>query len=226
MFVFGCPISSEEMFSRRAGPSIAAMAEPDSKVMELRGYNSIFVAYNDVLAAAREEPELEGVVLMHQDVEIVDSKPLDKLRRQFEDPDVWIVGVIGGRGVRAPVWWGAEKWEGAVVENPYPEFADEVPTEARKLIQGKKPRFPAEVDMLDGLFLALSPRAARELLFDERLGPSFHCYDSDICLQARARGGKVTVCDIDLVHHSSGGLSGHQAEYAVSHQAVARKWGL
>lgn len=226
MFVFGCPIGSERAYERFAGPSLAGLAEPDSRLIELRDRDSIFTAYNEVLLTARREPGLEGVVLVHQDVEITDPRLLAKLRAEFADPSVWIAGAIGGRGVRGPAWWGAEQWRGRVLENPYPELGTGLRERELKTIAAADPELPADVDLLDGLLLALSPAAVGELLFDERLGPSFHCYDSDICLQARARGGRVRAIELGLVHHSAGGLSGQAPAYAASHEAVARKWEL
>lgn len=225
MFVFGCPIASERKYSSYAGPSIAAVREPDSRVYELRDQDSIFTAYNDVLALAAADPELEGVVLMHEDLEIADPGFLDKLRAELADPDVWIVGAIGGRGVTKPAWWACYEWIGHVFWNNNPGAERSRDVERFKVVASGRYPESAEVDMLDGLLLVLSPEAARTIAFDESLGPGFHLYDSDICLQARSRGKKVRTAPLALVHHTSGDLSDPPA-YARAHAKLAAKWGL
>lgn len=225
MFVFGCPIGSELKYSRYAGPSIRAVREPDSRVYELRGQNSIFSAYNDVLVAAAEEPDLEGVVLMHEDLEIPDPGFLDKLRAELADPDVWIVGAIGGRGITKPAWWTCYEWVGHVFWNNNPGAERSTDVERFKVVASGRYPESAEVDMLDGLLLVLSAEAARTLRFDESLGPGFHLYDSDICLQARARGKKVRTAPLALVHHTGGDLA-DPASYARAHARLAAKWRL
>jgi len=48
----------------------------------------------------------------------------------------------------------------------------------------------ADVDVVDGLFLALAPPAFERLSVDEGLA-FFHGYDIDLCLQARQSGLRV-----------------------------------
>ncbi len=82
-----------------------------------------------------------------------------------------------------------------------------------------------EVEVVDALFLALSPWALRTLRFDEsRPGfRGFHGYDADICCEARRRGKRVVVTEIDLVHHTRGGL-GDQVAYRRADITWQRKW--
>ena len=225
MFVFGCPIGSEEKFARYAGPSIDAVREPDSLVVELRDQSSIFEAYNQVLELATEEPQLEGVVLLHEDLEIDDSAFLEKLRQTFADPEVWIAGAIGGHGVNAPTWWGCDGWVGQVLWDPAPLSRRPRRRSRMQPIAAKGTPRSADVDMLDGLLLVLSAEAARALRFDESLGPGFHQYDSDICLQARARAKRVRVEPLDVIHHTFSNLADPQS-YARAHARMAHKWGL
>ena len=58
-----------------------------------------------------------------------------------------------------------------------------------------------DVDVVDGLFLALSRWALDNLRFDEAIG-AWHGYDSDICRQAHADGKRVLVTDVALFHHA------------------------
>jgi hypothetical protein len=80
-----------------------------------------------------------------------------------------------------------------------------------------------EVDTIDGLVIAMSPWAVRELRFDESLG-QFHGYDLDICLQARAAGKRVVTQDFKVVHHHSLDLIGDLDGWVAAHIKVAEKW--
>jgi GT2 family glycosyltransferase len=224
MFVFGCVIGSDEKYAGWAKPSIEAVAEPDTAVIGLTGQTSIFEAYNDILVRAAKQADLEGVILVHDDVEIADPDLLEKLRRSFADPKVGIVGAIGGVGVNSVSWWECEKHYGSItwdwlMDDSRRHLFDE------SMFRLQFQETPAAVDVVDGLLLAISPRGARELRFDEDLGLGFHGYDADICFQARQQGLKVLAEDLDLVHHNDAALP-DRAEWMEGHIAFARKWGF
>jgi GT2 family glycosyltransferase len=75
---------------------------------------------------------------------------------------------------------------------------------------------------VDGFLLVLSPWAVRELRFDDELS-AFHGYDADLCFQARARGKRVVVDDLEVVHHSYGGIGDREA-WISADLAFRRKW--
>jgi GT2 family glycosyltransferase len=207
MIAFAACIGSEEKFRRYAAPGMRAAAEPDSLVAEVTTDTSIFAAYNEVLEALAERDDLEALVLLHEDTEIVDSDFCGKLRRRLADPDVAVVGVVGARGVSNLAWWEGEGF-GRVLES-------------RGLVDFGGGTH--DVDSVDGLLIALSPWAVRNLRFDAESFSGFHGYDADICFQARAAGKRVVVDDIAVVHHTKGGYGDVEAFQACD-RAFVQKW--
>jgi GT2 family glycosyltransferase len=224
VFAFGCVISSEEQLELWALPGIRLAAGDDAWVIERRGADSIYSAYNSILEEACGRDDLEGVVLIHQDLEIVDPDALSKLRRRFADPEVGVVGVVGGVGVHAMGWWYGEGSYGAYGWDWLIDADKEQYFDPAGFWTGHVERVH-EVDALDGMFLALSPGAARTLRFDEELAPGFHGYDADICFEARRQGFKVFTDAIDVVHHNSADLPDRE-EFVRAHIAFGRKWDL
>jgi len=196
MIYFGICVGDENRYRAIAEPSIAA-ACPGAVTMCLTGQRSIHAAYAQLLEAARTAGDAEALVLMHEDVVLADADVAAKLRRTFgEDERIAIVGVVGGRRPRSLRWHGQTPSFGSVAESRFD--ISFLPA-------------PADVDVLDGLFLALSPWAIEHLDFDEVTYGGFHAYDADICLQARERGGRVVVRDIELFHATKGGLGDARA---------------
>jgi len=144
-----------------------------------------------MLDEAASLPDLEALVLLHQDVELRDERLADKLRMCLQDPLVAVVGAVGASNVR-----DLDYWDGGVIGGvAWPAIA-----KARNGVRGSITAGP--VDAVDGLLMALSPWAVRNLRFDERFAPFFHGYDTDLCFQARERGRRVVVADLDVVHHA------------------------
>ena len=206
MIVFASAVADPERYRRCALSGIRSVAEPDSVTVEVET-SSIFEGYNEVLDAFRAEPALEALVLMHDDVEIVDPRFCDKVRRRVSEPEVGVVGVAGAQGVTSLAWWEGH-CRGRVRETRgLVDFGGGV----------------HDVDVLDGLMLVLSPWAAATLRFDEERFTGFHGYDADICLQARAAGRRVVVDELAVVHHTKGGY-GDQADFERSSRAFEQKW--
>src|SRR5205085_124080 len=57
-----------------------------------------------------------------------------------------------------------------------------------------------DVETVDGLVMALSPWAVRNLRFDEDSYEGFDAYDADFCAQARAAGKRVVVTELPVIH--------------------------
>lgn len=223
MIAFGCPITDEDAYRRFAEPGIRRASEPDSKIFANHSVGSIFRNYNLILDQAQKEEDLEALVLVHQDAEIVNSDLPQIVRRALEDPEVAIVGCVGGVDIRSIAWWeGSVTWSSFT--HSYEELGggqiDGVTWDPEKI-----PPFArtGEVDSLDGYVLVLSPWAVRELRFDESLG-MLHGYDFDICLQARAAGRKVITEDFRVVHHHSLDLISEVETWIEAHMKVAEKW--
>lgn len=82
---------------------------------------------------------------------------------------------------------------------------------------------PAEVDIVDGAVLVLSPWAVRNLRFDETLTLG-HGFDVDFCLQARCAGRKVVTIDFSVIEQRPLKIIGDVAMWTEAHADFARKW--
>ena len=210
MIAFGCAVASEEEYSSYALPSIRRVREPDSPILVRRGA-SIQGAYNSILEELAELPELEAAVLLHQDVEILDQHLAPKIRGALQDRLVAVVGAIGAFGTSGLAWWEGRIVGGVRAVGIRPGDPDD----------GWSPR--GRVDAVDGLLMVLSPWAVRTLRFDEDFGSLFHGYDTDFCLQARARGRRVMVEDIEVAHHYRNDFFNPQT-WVQAEIALQRKW--
>ena len=223
MIVFASSITNPELYSKAAERGLRLAAEPDSEVMPHAATGSLQRSYNLILDTLSERDDLDAVVLLHQDAEITDRDFCAKLREALGDPDVGVVGCVGAVGVRSIAWWeGSVTWASFVHRyeelggGELPSFSwngDDMPAYART----------GEVDTVDGFVLALSPWAARNVRFDESLGP-LHGYDFDFCLQVRAAGRKVVTTDFKVIHHHSLDLIGDPEMWIQAHMRVAEKW--
>jgi hypothetical protein len=191
LFVYGFCIGTEEKYQAFASMGLEKFA-PESPRLERRNQSSIFAAYNSILdEVIAMGTEVEGLVLLHEDVELRQSIEAT-LRSEFENERVAIVGAIGGRGVRSVRWSRAEGTYGYA-----PDTFHGTNDHGRGF---------HDVDTVDGLLIAMSPWAIANLRFDEVTFSGFHAYDADISMQAGAKGHKVRVADIDLLHHTKGGF--------------------
>ncbi len=226
MIAYGCVVSSEDEFRTYAWPGLDRCMEPGDQLLIRKGESCIYRAYNDIIASVTARPELEALVLLHQDVEIVDPDFATKVRTAMAVPDAGVVGVIGGIGVRSMAWWesdlalGSVRWEWLLGdEERRGLYRDE---EFRLETTGRE----GDVDSVDGLILMLSPVAVRTIRFDESLGPSFHGYDAEICFTARAAGLRVAVADIEVIHHHEIRAMTEPEDWVEAQTRFTRKWGL
>lgn len=195
VLVFGCCIGPSGKFATVAEPALEATMSSEDLLVREQGSDGICAAYNRILARAREIEDCEGVVLLHDDVALGASarhQILDGLRQ----PGVGVAGAVGGRGLFGPQWVDARHRAG---------YADD--------FYGRRRYGPetADVDVVDGLLLALSPAAFRTLDFDPHNFPAFHGYDTDYCLRVRTAGHRVLVVPVDYVHHDKGGFGDSHA---------------
>jgi SAM-dependent methyltransferase/GT2 family glycosyltransferase len=208
MIIVGvCVRGSGEQFEAKAGPALRRVLGPEDRLVTRSGDGmGIAVVYNEVIAQARSELACEGVVLLHDDVEVLDPDFRAKTLAALREPYVGVVGVVGGRGLVDAKWWNARVTAGRVFESRH--------------LQDLGPAH-ADVDVVDGLFLALAPAAVARLNVDDGL-PLFHGYDVDLCLQARDLGLRVVVRQIDLLHRTKGGF-GDKAAFAQANDRVMER---
>lgn len=203
---YGVCAGPTDNFERLAGRSIRRYY-PDSPILVRRSQTSIFAAYNSIIDEARDL-QVDGLVLLHDDVEVCDSAIASKLSQLFSDTTVGIVGVVGGSNMGTPRWWEHEP-RGRIAQLDV-------------LIDYGLRR--ADVDMVDGVFMALSPKALYTIRFDERHYTGFHGYDVDTCMQAKAQGLRVVVAPIDVKHAVQMGDE-RDASYLRSYRMWRAKWG-
>jgi hypothetical protein len=225
MIAFGCAINSEEKYGRFALPGIERARDPEAPVIELRGRDCLFRAYNEILDRVEADRRIDAVVLIHEDAEIRDEYFAEKVRWALSDPEVAIVGTIGAVGVQGIDWWIHGYGIGYSVLEPIdPGVLYETP-----MLEGPEASGAGgwgAVDSVDGYLMVLSRWAIRELRFDEReVGPGFHGYDADICFQARERGRKVFAVGMDVAHHrNSVSPNPYREDWLRAQVAFRRKW--
>lgn len=216
MIAFGCATTSEEEYLAYAAPAVERHAEPGSLTMRRHGYDSIHEPYNEMLVEAASRDDLEAVVLLHQDLTIEDESFLAKVRAILAaSEEVAVIGVAGAREVRGLAWWEGESYGAAHSPRLVPGGSH---------LQYSYGAF--EVESVDGLLLVLSAWAARELRFDHELAGPLDGYDMDLCLQARARGGRVVVADLAVSHHVAYEGFFDRRRWVEAAVALQRKWAL
>lgn len=209
MIAFGCAVSAPETFEQVALPSIRRVAEADSVLLTRRGYASIQQPYNEMMEEAAARPDLEALVLLHQDMELLDDTLLDRVRPLLEEPRVGLIGVMGGRDVPLHCWWETDDLYGRA-RTPLIDVHHSVGSH--------------EVEVVDGALLVLAPWVARTIRFSDALAEDFHGYDVDFSLLVRAAGGRVVCNDIPYFHHMSRPW-GDGAQCVRGGLQVARRWG-
>lgn len=186
MLVFGCAVSEVTVYKQVALPGIRRAAEADSIILMRRGHDSIQAPYNEMMEEAAAMPDLEGLVLLHQDLELLDDSLPRRLRRVFEDdPQVGLLGTLGGRSSKVHRWFPPEEVFGSIS----PEGGGTSPASE-----------PLEVDGVDGALLMLAPWVVRSLRFSTAFARCFHGYDADIGYRVRACGGKVICYEVPCIH--------------------------
>ena len=225
MIAIGSAITSPEKYEQYALPGIklASEREGDVEILSYASSGTLFRSYNLILDEAAKR-DFEFVVLIHQDAQITDPDFFAKIREEFKDPDVALVGCAGSVGVRGIAWWeGAVTW--ASFTHKYDELGGgEIP--ALTWLATSIPSYArlGEVDMIDGFVMAFSPWAIRNLRFDEITGGALHGYDFDICHQARDQGKKVMTADLKVIHHHSIELISDLDTWVNAHIAFSKKW--
>jgi hypothetical protein len=223
LIAFGCAITKPDVYQTAAEVGIRVAAEPDSEILAGPSIGSIFRSYNALIEQAAQCPDLEALVLVHQDTEIVDHDFCQRARFALADPDVGLVGCVGAVGVRSIAWWEGSVSAASFVHRYDDHGGGDLP--AFSWAWGDAPPYArtGEVDTLDGFLLILSPWVVRNVRFDESLG-QFHGYDLDFCLQVRAAGRKVVTAELRAVHHHSLEPFSDPQPWIDAHVRVADKW--
>ncbi len=223
MIGFGCAITKPEVYRAAAEVGIRRAAESDSEILCGPAIGSIFESYNALIDRASQYPELEALVLVHQDTEIVDHDFCERVREALADPAVGLVGCVGAVGVRSIAWWEGSVSAASFVHRYDDHGGGDLPAFSWAWADAPPYARTGEVDTLDGFLLVLSPWVVRNVRFDESLG-QFHGYDLDFCLQVRAAGRKVITTELRAVHHHSLEPFNDPEAWIDAHVRVAEKW--
>jgi hypothetical protein len=225
MIAFGCPVSEVEHYRRYAEPGIRSAAEPDSIVLARATPRSAAAIYNLILDEASALDGLEALVLVNERAEIVDPDFCEKTRQALAEPGVAVVGCAGASDVRSIAWWEGKDARASSVyrsEELGGTFPGLLPDGWNG--DGRAAHFqPGEVDVVDGVLMALSGWAVHNVRFDEALGPRYG-FDFDFCLQVRAAGRKVVAADLKVAHHYPLGVIEDGETWMEAHMRAAEKW--
>jgi hypothetical protein len=188
-------------------PSLGRI-DPTAPVILRKEQTSIHSAYNSMVDEALALGA-RGLVLLHDDVEIRNPAVPSLLGNLLSDPSIGIVGAIGASNVQSIEWWWYDR-------HGYVEERDFVADFGRSTV---------DVDVADGVVLALSREGLEKLRFDAESYPPFHGYDLHICSQAKALGLRVVVTDLGVYHDSypHGKVTDPEA-YAAADRIWRRTW--
>jgi hypothetical protein len=217
MIAICIPITSWEDYERFALPGIRRVqaAAPETLVIPRDSVGSSYQrTVNALLDEVAHRSDLDATVLIHQDTELLNANAATILPERFVDPRLAIVGSVGAR-FRSGLIWNAAEPRGSRIE--LPDGYEGVDLHSGYSI----------VASVDGVLIAMSPWAVRNLRFDLRFERWFHGYDVDISLQARAHGRLVAVDDIPIRHHQIDGYrNGRGAEWIEAEMEIRRKWDI
>ena len=223
MIVFGCSITSPDIYREAAEQGFKLVAEPDSVVIANAAAGSLMRSYNLIMNQVAEMSDVEALVLCHQDAELTSPEFCSIVRETMKHPEVGVVGCVGAQDVRNIAWWeGSVTW--GSFTHRYKEYGGGQ-IDAFTFSDDNHPGYArtGEVDTLDGFIMVIAPWTIRNVRFDESLG-QLHGYDYDFCLQIREAGKKVMTADFKAIHHHSLDLVNDQFVWIEAHKRVAEKW--
>ena len=180
------------------------------------GYN-IFQAYN--LGASRAKGDV--LCFSHDDIRF-HTMGWGRIAEEAVMESGGIVGVIGNQMMPCceASWWTAPFKVGSITHSLKGFSRKEVFTP--RLQPGQSLPERCDAVTVDGLWFCMPRSIFGEIKFDEQTYNGFHCYDSDICMQAILQDIPVTVVgSIDIEHFSDGHWS---AEFFEQRQKWFDKW--
>ena len=173
--------------------------------------------YNRAIDMARPDDQL---VFVHDDVWIDDWLVALRIGDALAAYDV--VGVAGNRQ-RAPrqAQWLFHGEQPNAAQPLSGSVAHGEPEQSMPTVFGKQ---PAEVKLLDGVFLAARAGTLKDrgVRFDPRF--AFHFYDLDFCRSCERAGLRMGTWPIAITHRSAGGAYG-SAPWVEAYRAYVDKWG-
>jgi SAM-dependent methyltransferase len=212
VIAYAACIGSPDKFRTVCLPGLQRVVQPDDLVIEAEHERSIFAAYNEVLDAVRDRDDLEALVLLHEDTEVTDPGFPSLVRRHVAQDDVAVVGTIGARGITGLSWWEGDCFGRVLETRGAIDFGGGT----------------HDVETVDGLVMALSPWAVRNLRFDDAAYEGFDAYDADLCAQARAAGKRVVATELPVIHRhtrvGSARASSDGGSFERNNRVFKEKW--
>lgn len=187
--------TKEEFSETELGKCIKALGNNFTWHIQYLNKTPICKAYNDAVKAAQTKYDL--FLFVHDDVSIQDLFIVKKLAVASSKAD--IVGLAGATDFapKKPALWHlcSKDYSGQVAHK----------TDDGKVFMSNFGLSPQNVNVLDGLFLAVKPSVffEKNVWFDERL-PGFHHYDIKFCIDAKNAGLQLTTWPIWCIHNSPG----------------------
>lgn len=219
MIGFGSLISKPEAYQLYARAGIEQAAESDSEVYVFSAVGPVARGCNLLLDTAAKRDDLEAFVLLHPHAQITDPDFCSKIRAALADPDVGVVGAAGASGIDSLAWWDGDISAGEITHRFDDHGGGAMPAYAWTTTGPA----PAEVDVIDGFLMVLSPWAVHNVRFDESLALG-HGFEVDYCLQVRGAGKKVITADIQAINHHSLELFEDKEKWVEAHVQLSEKW--
>ncbi len=145
------------------------------------------------------------ICYVHDDVTCFDLNWSDRVRAEFDDPKVAVVGFGGATGIGTD-WIYRERYQIEQLQRiNYASAVKDWDT------HGSYEAGSKDVAVLDGYFLAVRTEFLKQIGGFKWFPYKFHCYDTCLCLMAWRHGWRVRMVGIDAQHH--GGSVSTTPEY-------------
>jgi hypothetical protein len=202
-FAYGCCVGSWHKFMRYVEPKVRGRL-----TFATSGHSGIVAAYNGIIDSL-QHCDVDGLILVHDDLEIMDPDAEVKFRTALSMPGIELVGVAGGGG--DSIYW----WEHDPIGHQL--------TDKMNIDFGRRTGF---VTLIEGSIMVLSPWFLRNLRFDPRF-TGWHGYD-EIGMQVKTTGRRTYVVDVDTHHHNPMGYRSEEsaAECRLANVLYQDKWSL
>jgi hypothetical protein len=163
---------------------------------------TIFSAYNEGVKKAK----YDIVCFTHEDVLFYTNDWGEKVVNHFKDPQVGMIGVIGGMAQSAvPSAWWFNNYFAKSARNMLMRDKDEKLYHYYSNPYNEKDK--TEVVIIDGMWFCIRKELFQKISFDEKTYAGFHLYDADISMQVLQHAKNYIVYDILIEHIWSGNIS-------------------
>jgi hypothetical protein len=190
------------------------------EIVGVHDAKSLAEGYTRGIAQARGEI----LILSHDDIRILSPNFATTLSAHLAVYD--LIGVAGTSKVVGGSWLDSgDPYLYVLITTPEP-----MTRRLQTVMLGGDSLNVANIQALDGVFLAMRKEVARQVGFDSHTFDGFHLYDLDFSYRAYLAGYRLAVCrDIVVVHDSVGKYDHRWAEYSRRfkdkfHERLPSKW--